>query len=269
MRQVVPDMPRVRVFPDRAAMGAAAAADVAAELRARLAEQDAVRMVFAAAPSQSDMLDRLVAAPGIDWTRVTAFHMDEYLGLPPESPARFANWLDRAIFTRFPFGEVHRIDPGHDPEATVMAYTKLLAEAPVDIVCLGIGQNGHLAFNDPPVADLDDPVAVKVVELDRTCRQQQVDDGAFATVDDVPTHAITLTIPRLLDARRLFCVVPGAAKRHAVDRALHAPVSAADPATALRTHPDVTLYLDSASEPTPPGESLSEPLAGRSEAEAN
>jgi glucosamine-6-phosphate deaminase len=244
-------MPRVRSFPDRAAMGAAAAADVADELRARLAGQDAVRMVFAAAPSQSDMLDHLVAAPGIDWSRVTAFHMDEYLGLPADAPARFANWLDRAVFTRLPFAEVHRIDPGDDPDATVAAYAKLLADAPIDVVCLGIGQNGHLAFNDPPVADLDDPADVKVVELDRTCRQQQVDDGAFATLDDVPTHAITLTVPRLLDARKLFCVVPGAAKRHAVERALHAPISAADPATALRTHPDVTLYLDGASAPTP------------------
>jgi glucosamine-6-phosphate deaminase len=245
VRQEVPGMPRVRSFPDRAAMGEAAAADVAAELRARLADQDSVRMIFAAAPSQSDMLDRLVAAPDIDWTRVTAFHMDEYLGLPPDDPARFANWLDRAIFTRVPFAEVHRIDP----DAGVAGYAKLLAEAPIDLVCLGIGQNGHLAFNDPPVADLDDPEDVKVVELDRTCRQQQVDDGAFPAFDDVPTHAVTLTVPRLLDARRLFCVVPGAAKRHAVDRALHAPISAADPATALRTHPDVTLYLDAEADP--------------------
>jgi glucosamine-6-phosphate deaminase len=245
VREVVPGMPRVRSFPDRAAMGAAAADDVAEELRARLAEQGAVRMIFAAAPSQSDMLDRLVAAPDIDWSRVTAFHMDEYIGLPPDAPARFANWLDRAIFTRVPFAEVHRIDP----DAEAAGYAKLLAEAPIDLVCLGIGQNGHLAFNDPPVADLDDPEAVKVVELDHTCRQQQVDDGAFAAFDDVPTHAVTLTIPRLLDARRLFCVVPGAAKRHAVDRALIAPVSAADPATALRTHPDVTLYLDAEADP--------------------
>ena len=249
MRQVVSGMPRVRSFPDRAAMGAAAANDVADELRGRLAGHAGVRMIFAAAPSQSDMLDRLVAAPGIDWSRVTAFHMDEYLGLPADAPARFANWLDRAVFGRLPFAEVHRIDPGEHPEATVAAYAKLLAEAPIDVVCLGIGQNGHLAFNDPPVADLDDPAEVKVVELDDTCRRQQVEDGAFASVGDVPTHAITLTIPRLLDARRLFCVVPGGSKRHAVERALHAPISAADPATALRTHPDVTLYLDAEAAP--------------------
>ncbi len=249
MRDEVPGMPMVRVFPDRAAMGAAAAADVAAELRATLARQDGARVVFAAAPSQRDTLDRLVTADGIDWSRVTAFHMDEYLGLPERAPARFANWLREAIFDRLPFGEVHLIEPGRHPDATAAEYAALLAKAPIDVVCLGIGQNGHLAFNDPPVADLDDPLAVKPVELDRTCRMQQVDDGAFATFEEVPTHALTLTVPRLLDARRLFCVVPGAAKRHAVERALHAPVSAADPATALRTHPDCTLYLDAESAP--------------------
>jgi glucosamine-6-phosphate deaminase len=246
-------MPEVRSFADRAAMGAAAAADVADELRTTLAGQEGVRMVFAAAPSQRDLLDRLVVAPAIDWSRVTAFHMDEYLGLAPDARPRFANWLDRTLFGRLPFGAVHRIAPGSgadsDPEATAAAYANLLAEAPLDVVCLGIGQNGHLAFNDPPTADLADPADVKVVELAATCRQQQVDDGAFATVEDVPTHAITLTVPRLLAARRLFCVVPGRQKRHAVHRALHAPVSAADPATALRTHPDVTVYLDAEADP--------------------
>ena len=249
MRDEVPGMPRVLVFPDRAAMGAAAAADVAAELRATLTRQEGARIVFAAAPSQRDMLERLVAAEGVDWSRVVAFHMDEYLGLPPNAPERFANWLREAIFDRLPFADVHLIEPGPQPEVTASEYADLLAKAPLDVVCLGIGQNGHLAFNDPPVADLDDPLAVKQVELDRTCRQQQVDDGAFATFQQVPTHALTLTVPRLLDARRLFCVVPGPAKKHAVQRALHAPISAADPATALRTHPDCTLYLDADSAP--------------------
>jgi glucosamine-6-phosphate deaminase len=249
VRHEVPGMPRVRVFADRAAMGRAAADDVAAELRATLARQETVRMIFAAAPSQRELLDGLVAAEGVDWTRVTAFHMDEYLGLPADAPQRFANWLARAIFDRLPFGEVHLIEPGPDPEATAAAYATRLAKAPIDLVCLGIGQNGHLAFNDPPVADLDDPLDVKVVELDETCRRQQVDDGAFPDVTQVPTRAVTLTIPRLLDARRLFCVVPGRTKQHAVQRALYAPVSAADPATALRTHPDGTLYVDAEAAP--------------------
>nr|KEP24211.1 glucosamine-6-phosphate deaminase [Georgenia sp. SUBG003] len=230
-------------------MGQAAADDVANELRTRLAQQDQVRMIFAAAPSQSDMLDALRAADGIDWSRVTAFHMDEYLGLPEGAPERFSAWLRAALFDHLPFAAVHLIEPGDDPERTAAEYAALLAEAPIDLVCLGIGQNGHLAFNDPPVADLDDPLDVKVVDLDDACRQQQVDDECFPTFEDVPERAVTLTIPRLLAADRLFCVVPGAAKRTAVERALTAPISAADPATALRTHPDVTLYLDRESAP--------------------
>jgi glucosamine-6-phosphate deaminase len=240
--------PRLRVFTSREAMGRAAAADVVAELRERLARQDRVRMIFAAAPSQQEVLDGLVAAD-LDWSRVTAFHMDEYLGLPADAPERFASWLDRALFDRIPFGTVHRLDPDPDPEQEVERYSALLAEAPVDVVCLGIGQNGHLAFNDPPVADLADPVPVKVVELDEACRRQQVDDECFASLAEVPRQAITLTIPRLLDADRLFCVVPGRAKRAAVAATLTAPVSAENPATALRTHHDVTLYLDSDSAP--------------------
>lgn len=241
--QVVVGSPAVRVFADRRAMGEAAAADVIAELRTRLAQQEGVRIVFAAAPSQQEVLDRLVAAD-LDWSRVTAFHMDEYLGLPEGAPERFATWLDHALFDRVPFGTVHRLQPEPHPEQEVRRYSALLAEAPIDIVCLGIGQNGHLAFNDPPVADLSDPVPVKLVELDEACRRQQVDDDCFASLEDVPRRAITLTIPRLLDADRLFCVVPGRAKRRAVEAALTAPVSAENPATALRTHDDVTLYLD-------------------------
>ncbi len=208
-------------------------------------------MVFAAAPSQQEMLDHLVAADGIDWSRVTAFHMDEYLELPDDAPERFAAWLRTALFDRLPFAAVHTIEPGDDPEATAARYAALLDEAPIDVVCCGIGQNGHLAFNDPPVADLDDPLDVKVVELDDACRRQQVDDECFARLEDVPRRAVTLTIPRLLRAGRLFCVVPGALKRDAVVHALTAPLSPAHPATALRTHPDVTLYLDADSAPPP------------------
>lgn len=239
----------VRAFAGREEMGRAAAADIASEMRARLAAQKAVRMIFAAAPSQAEMLAALIKEPGIDWGRVTAFHMDEYIGLAPQAGERFAAWLDRHLFARLPFGQVHRIVPEPDPVACCRAYAALLAEAPIDIVCLGIGVNGHLAFNDPPVADLDDPLDVKVVELDRICRQQQVDDGCFPALAAVPTHAVTLTIPRLLRAGALFCVVPGAAKREAVRRALRDPIGAACPATALRTHERVTLYVDAESRP--------------------
>jgi glucosamine-6-phosphate deaminase len=230
-------------------MGRAAAADVADCLRARLGRTERVRMIFAAAPSQSEMLAALVAERGIDWSRVTAFHMDEYIGLPPAAPERFAAWLRRHLFDCVPFGAVHVIEPEPDPEACIELYTRLLAEAPIDVVCLGIGVSGHIAFNDPPVADFDDPLDVKIVALDPVCRQQQVDDRCFASLDRVPTHAVTLTIPRLLEADRLFCVVPGAAKREAVRRTLNDPLGPACPATALRTHPRCTLYLDRESAP--------------------
>ena len=227
---------RVEVFPSRATMGRAAAAEVANELRHRLAAQDDVRMVFAAAPSQQEFLAALAVEPGLDWRRVTAFHMDEYLDLAADAPQRFGTWLRRALFDRVPLRPRFVGDPAD--------YAGQLAEAPIDLVCLGIGDNGHLAFNDPPVADLHDPADVKVVDLDAACRQQQVDDECFAALDEVPHRAITLTIPRLLAADRLFCVVPGPRKAEAVRRALHDPIGEACPATALRTHPDCTLFLD-------------------------
>lgn len=240
---------RVRSFPDRAAMGRSAGADVAAHLRDLLDRQPGVRMIFAAAPSQTEALAALVAAPGIDWGRVTAFHMDEYVGLAPDAPQRFAAWLDAHLFTKLPFATVRRIVPEPDASAAADAYAALLAEAPIDVVVLGIGVNGHVAFNDPPVADFRDPHAVKIVELDDVCRQQQVDDGCFPTVADVPTHALTLTVPRLMDAARLFCVVPGPAKRAAVTATLNGPIETACPASILRLHPDCTLYLDADSTP--------------------
>src|SRR5690606_18236608 len=147
---------------------------------------------------------------------------------------RFAHWLDREVFGHLPQAVVHRILPEPDPQAAARAYAQALAAAPVDIVCLGIGVNGHIAFNDPPVADFHDPLDVKVVELDETCRRQQIDDQGFAGLDAVPTHAITLTIPRLLRADRLFCVVPGAHKAPAVAAALTGPQTTACPASILR-----------------------------------
>ncbi|WP_020573168.1 6-phosphogluconolactonase [Actinopolymorpha alba] len=239
----VPD-PTVRIFPDRASLGIAAAADIAAEVRERLSHGGTARVVFAAAPSQQETLAALAGEPDIDWTRVTAFHMDDYLGLPEGAPQRFSTWLRTAFFDQVPLKDVHLMRTDGDAEARAAEYAALLAEAPIDVVCMGIGVNGHIAFNDPPVADFEDPLAVKVVELDDTCRQQQVDDGCFATFDDVPPTALTLTVPRLLDAGRLFCMVPGRAKAPAVRRALRDEISEACPATALRTHPARTIYLD-------------------------
>ena len=154
------------IAKSRAAMGQKAAEDVADELRHRLQSQQGVRMIFAAAPSQSEMLSALILMPDVDWSRVTAFHMDEYLGLASDAPQRFGLWLRHAIFDRLPFAAVHLLEPGTNPEASAAEYADKLAESPVDIVCCGIGSNGHLAFNDPP-ADLNDPSDVKVVEIRR------------------------------------------------------------------------------------------------------
>ncbi|GAA2080916.1 glucosamine-6-phosphate deaminase [Pseudolysinimonas kribbensis] len=240
-------MLRVETLDDRRALGIRAGADVAAELRRLLERQASVRAMFAAAPSQTETLEALVAAPGIDWNRVTAFHMDEYVGLRHGAPERFGAWLSRALFDRVPFGAVHVIDPGDDPDAEAARYGALVTEAPMDLVCLGIGVTAHLAFNDPPDADLADPAAVKLVELDLESRRQQVADECFAALDEVPTHALTVTIPPLVAGRRLFCMVPGALKARAVRATLREPVSAGTPSTVLRGHPACTLYLDAES----------------------
>lgn len=238
------DRLNVRVYADRRKMGRAAGEAVAERLRRLLEKQPEVRMVFAAAPSQVEVLDTLCREEGIDWSRVTAFHMDEYIGLPEESPQWFARFLHRHLFDRVRPGTVHVIEGNRDPHAECERYTRLIREKPLDIVCLGIGENGHLAFNDPPVADFEDPEVIKRVALDSICRRQQVNDGCFADLDAVPTHALTLTIPTLMSGRYLVCTVPGQSKRKAVNKTLNEPVGTACPASILRYHPDCTLYLD-------------------------
>jgi glucosamine-6-phosphate deaminase len=239
----------VRVYPTRASMGQAAAHDVAEALRTRLRTQRSVRAVFAAAPSQDEMLAALAAAPGIDWARVTALHMDEYAGIGESAPQRFGNYLAERLFGLVHPGRVELISPGGDAGLAAERYARVLAEAPVDIVCAGIGENGHLAFNDPGIADFADAKLVQVVALDERSRQQQVNDGCFGALAQVPAHAITLTIPALMSANEIFCVVPGPSKAAAVREALFWPVSAACPASILRDHPRATLYLDAGSAP--------------------
>jgi glucosamine-6-phosphate deaminase len=234
---------KVHVAKSRAELGQFAAHEIGEALREGLRTKTHLRLILAAAPSQSDMLAALRKEPEIDWTRITVFHMDEYIGLPADAPQGFANWLRREFVDHLPFACFEPINPGNNPEAECKRYAALLAEGPVDFVLLGIGTNGHLAFNDPP-ADLDDPLPVKIVTLDTMCREQQVLDGCFPTLDAVPHRAITLTIPTLLGGRELFCCVPGRHKSAAVRAALESPISGDCPATALRTHPRCTLYLD-------------------------
>lgn len=234
---------KVVVSPSPIELGRAAARDIGNAMRSSLLQQPHLRMILAAAPSQSATLKALQQEPGIEWQRVTAFHMDEYLDLPGDAPQSFGNWLKREFFDHVPLAKTHLIQPGPDPQETCRGYATLLNEAPIDIVLLGIGTNGHIAFNDPP-ADLNDPLPVKVVELDQMCREQQVLDGCFAQLDEVPKHAITLTVPTLLAGRQLFCSVPGLHKSAAVKAMLEAEISGQCPATALRTHPRCTVYLD-------------------------
>ena len=235
---------KVKIYNSRQEMGKAAALEAAAHLRSLLARQDEVCVVFAAAPSQNEFLDALCKAPGIDWGRVCALHMDEYVGLPADAPQGFGNFLRRAIFDKLPFGKVEYIGSEGNPDELIARYDAILRDKKVDVVFMGIGENGHIAFNDPHVADFNDPMRIKKVDLDLKCRNQQVHDGCFASLEEVPKYALTLTVPALFAADRLFCVVPAPSKADAVKATLQGPVGEICPATVMRLHKDATLYLD-------------------------
>ncbi len=239
------DKMEVKIYDTRDAMGKGAAEDVAAAIKKLLSEKEEINMIFAAAPSQNDMLAHLCAADGIEWERINAFHMDEYIGLNPDAPQCFSNFLKRYIFDLKPFKSVNLIDASAtDAEKESARYTKLLEEYPVDIVCMGIGENGHIAFNDPHVADFNDPKLVKAVSLDDVCRMQQVNDGCFAKIEDVPKFAMTLTVPALMRASYNFCVVPAPTKANAVKNTVEGEISEKCPATILRQKDNAILYCD-------------------------
>lgn len=236
--------PNYKIFigKSRAETGAEAAKDIALKLKQLLAQQTIVRMVFASAPSQNEMLKVLVSIQGIEWSRVEAFHMDEYLGLAEDSPQRFSKYLEINLFNKVKF---NRIELFKDEPEEYRRYSDLILERPIDIVCLGIGENGHIAFNDPPVADFSDPEIVKVVELDAVCKQQQVNDGCFPSLDKVPVKAYTLTIPILMSAGYLFCTVPGESKQKAVYETINNQnITTLWPSTVLRSHSNCKFYFD-------------------------
>jgi glucosamine-6-phosphate deaminase len=234
----------VRIYKTRAEMGAAAVVRVSAKVNELLGRQETVNMIFAAAPSQNEFLKGLLEAP-IDWARIRPFHMDEYIGLAPEALQGFGNFLRERLFGKVGFLAVHYIDGrATDLKKECERYAGLLLEYPPDIVCMGIGENGHIAFNDPPVADFNDPYVVKVVELDLPCRQQQVNDGCFSELGLVPMHAITLTVPALMAGRFIYCMVPGTLKAEAVYHALKGDVVEKCPASILRVHAHAELFLD-------------------------
>jgi glucosamine-6-phosphate deaminase len=237
----------IRVLPDPGALAAAAAVDAAALVRDAVAAKGQASVMFASGNSQLAFLDRLTADPAMPWARITGFHMDEYVGIGPDHPAGFARYMRDRIVARTDIATFHVIDGTAPAEEECIRYGALLATHPLDLCVLGIGENGHLAFNDPPVADFDDPFPVKVVELDDACRRQQVGEGHFPDVGAVPTTAITVTIPALLDAARLIVVAPDARKAAPVAAALAGPVTTACPASILQTVDHAVVYLEPAS----------------------
>lgn len=248
LAQFTVDSLRVVVHEDRSQVGRAAARAVADAIAQRQAQSGRANVVFAAAPSQNEFLASLVAHPEIDWSRVLGFHMDEYLGVGPDDFASFRRYLQERLFRLVGLsGDRLRLIAGEQsdrPLRTCLEYEDLLRAEPPDVVCCGIGENGHLAFNDPPVADFDDPVLVKVIRLDPLCRVQQLKDGGFDRIEDIPTHGYTLTVPALMAAPVVSAVVPGAAKDQAVLATLRGPIHEACPASVLRRHAGATLHLD-------------------------
>ncbi len=245
MKSFTKDKLEVKVYENRTLMGEGAAKDIKAKIAELLATKAEINMIFAAAPSQNDVLQALVEDKSIEWNRVNAYHMDEYIGLDKNAPQGFGNFLKAHIFGLVPFKSVNYIDISTtDPEGEAERYGKLLQENPTDIVIMGIGENGHIAFNDPPVANFKDEKWVKPVQLDEICRQQQVNDGCFKSIDEVPTHAMTLTVPTLVKAPYLFCIVPAPTKAKAVYETLNGSIDEHCPASVLRLQENAILYLD-------------------------
>ena len=238
----------VAVHPDVEAMARASADEARDVMRIAADARGVVHAMFATGNSQLDFVRALVEeTDGVPWSDTVVFHMDEYVGVGPDHPAGFQRWIRERIVEPARPKAAYYVEGLGDAQAECARYTDLLRGHPLDLCCLGIGENGHLAFNDPPVADFDDPLDVKVVELDAGCRRQQVNEGHFPDVDAVPTRAITVTIPALLRAGRVLAIVPEVRKAEPVRDALSGPVSTRCPASALRTITHATIHLDSGS----------------------
>lgn len=233
----------LKIFKTRKKMGKVTAAEAAARIQEILNKKKEINCVFAAAPSQNEFLKNLLNEK-IEWNRINSYHMDEYIGLGEKDNESFANFLNDAIFQKVPFKSVNLINGLADPEKECERYGKLLKENPIDIAFIGIGENGHIAFNDPGVANFSDKEIIKVVELEESCRLQQVHDGCFPSIDDVPKKAITLTIPTLVNSDYIFCVVPTINKAEAVALALKGEISEKCPASILQVTKNVNMYID-------------------------
>lgn len=236
---------KANVYDSNDSVGLAAAQDAREIIRRTLDERGEANLILATGNSQLTFLRHLRGFTDIDWSKIRIFHMDEYLGIDPAHPASFPLYLHKHLIDHINPMAFYPV-PGqpNDAEQACREYESLLRQYPADMVALGLGENGHLAFNDPPYAKFDDPVWVKVIELAEASRKQQVGEGHFATIDDVPTHAITLTIPALLSAKTMLCIVPEARKAEAVRACMLDPISEDAPGSILRNAPHARLYLD-------------------------
>jgi len=260
---------RVRLFDDRPSVGRAAAEQASAALRRSIAERGKARIVGASAASQLEFLDALIAMPGIDWKRVELFHLDEYIGLPSTHPASFCKFLEDRLISKTGIVETHLLRGDAQPEEVIASASAAIREAPIDVSFVGIGENGHLAFNDPP-ADFTTEEPYIVVELDETCRRQQVAEGWFENLESVPRRAISMSIRQVLKAAEILAIVPGPRKAEAIGKCLEGPIGPLAPASILRTHAHATVYLDKDSAALLHAETLRalvEPPAGASQSE--
>ena len=236
----------LKIYPDSESLGVSVAASAATILRDRLTNQSRVRIIAATGASQFGFIKALTVSPGIDWSRVEMFHLDEYVGLPITHPASFRKYLLERLIRPAGIKQYHLLDGEGDARAVCQRVGTELTKSPVDVAFVGIGENGHLAFNDPP-ADFETEQPYLIVELDEACRRQQVGEGWFKSLDEVPKQAISMSIRQIMKAQRILCIVPDQRKAEAVKACLEGPVSPLAPASILQTHPDVTVFLDTAS----------------------
>ncbi len=237
----------VKVFNNKEELGVAAAQAAAERIQEIVATKEHANLLFSTGASQFEFVAALKDV-GVDWKQIHAFHLDEYKAMADDHPASFRLWLRTRVDEPLKPASFHYIEgDAADVEAECHRYEELLRANPINLGFIGIGENGHIAFNDPPVADFNDSKLVKVVELDEACRRQQLGEGWFPTIDDVPREAITLTVPAIMRSERIISVVPDERKAQAVKDALEGPIETACPASILRTHNDVTLFLDQGS----------------------
>jgi glucosamine-6-phosphate deaminase len=234
---------RIRVLDNTASLAAAAAQDAAGRIRDAIRARGRARIVAATGASQIAFLDALVREPGVEWAKVEMFHLDEYIGLPVDHPASFRKYLLERLIGPAGITRHHLLDGERDPAAVCREVGALIREEPVDVALVGIGENGHLAFNDPP-ADFETDAPYLIVRLDERCRLQQVGEGWFGGLADVPETAISMSVRQILAAKSIVCVVPDQRKAEAVRAALEGPVDPMTPASILQRHQDITIYLD-------------------------